>query len=462
MPFYQNQNATSRPFYQNRRNNFQKKPYAAHSNYAPHGNYSKNPNRDQSQSRIRKSEEGNWLGHPIQNEKKYQNSNEQLPHKKETPTQTVINGQSDEESKKLCLKIVGQIRKLKQDNDILSKNKEDLFKDREERSLREYKDIQIREELEVKVINMITLTRVWYNEIRTSTIKIANERATLVKQDTHEDLLTLREKTQDETASLLLRAQAQALKIDLETLLSWTGFNSLDELRGTEELIEYNRMELRLQAMTRPLDAELAAQSAHYMGELVVHGLKHGFINNIRKSDTPSIAEVPPPNADQPATTEQTDTDDDEQDDQLNPAANLMIAENDNVFNNDEQIMGTPLANGNRLANTQFADDQTETNPPPSFNPLPQRDRVQSNNSSRGQGTSKIPTSSPAVTRAMETEKKLIPFKGKSLSIDDLTRIAYKDQKCAFCNVPLNFNAIKNHVVTTHQNIVSKYNLSFL
>ena len=135
-PFYQNQNATSRPFYQNRRNNFQKKPYAAYSNYAPHGNYNKNPNRDQSQSRLRKSEEGNWLGHPIQNEKNYQNSNEQLPHKKETPTQTVINGQSDEESKKLCLKIVGQIRKLKQDNDILSKNKEDLFKDREERSLR--------------------------------------------------------------------------------------------------------------------------------------------------------------------------------------------------------------------------------------------------------------------------------------------------------------------------------------
>ena len=183
------------------------------------------------------------------------------------------------------------------------------------------------------------------------------------------------------------------------------------------------------------------------------------FINNIRKSYTPSIAEVPPPNADQPATTEQTDTDDDEQDDQPNPAANLMIAENDNVFNNDERIMGTPLANGNRLANTQFADGQTETNPPPSFNPLPQRDRVQSSNSSRGQGTSKIPTSSPAVTRG---QKKLIPFKGKSLSIDDLTRIAYKDQKCAFCNVPLNFNAIKNHVVTTHQNIVSKYNLSFL
>ena len=206
-------------------------------------------NRNRSNGRIRKSLEGQWRA-PNLNQN--HSESQQPARKQETPTQTVINGQSNENCKKICIRIVGQIRKLKQDHEILNK-KEELFKDREDRVLKELKDIQTREEIEDKIINMITLNRIFFNEVRLATNKIAKERSEQVKQEAHDDLLLLREETQDESATLLIRAQAQALKSDVDTILSWVGFSCLDELRGHEEQTEYNRMEMRLQAISRPL-----------------------------------------------------------------------------------------------------------------------------------------------------------------------------------------------------------------
>ena len=105
---------------------------------------------------------------------------------------------------------VGHLRRQIQDDDVLKKQ-DQIFSDREERILKEFKDIQTREELESKVINMITLTRIWFNEVRLSTVKIAQERSNMIKDEVHEDVLNLRDDTQDESACLLIRASRTLL-----------------------------------------------------------------------------------------------------------------------------------------------------------------------------------------------------------------------------------------------------------
>ena len=111
-----NSNQYARPqtnnFYQQPRTNFRR-------NFFPRN---QKQERNVSKNRLRRSEEGQWLGPPANTQKPVITRNE-------TPTQTVINGQSNDNCKQLCIRIVGHIRKLKQDHDILSKQDE-LFKDR--------------------------------------------------------------------------------------------------------------------------------------------------------------------------------------------------------------------------------------------------------------------------------------------------------------------------------------------
>ena len=85
-----------------------------------------------------------------------------------------------------------------------------MFKDLEERVLNGLKNIQMREELEAKVINMITLNRIWFNKMRFSTVKIAQEKSSIIKQEAPKDFSMLREETQDESASLVLRVQSSS------------------------------------------------------------------------------------------------------------------------------------------------------------------------------------------------------------------------------------------------------------
>ena len=207
--------------------------------------------------------------------------------------------------------------------------------------MKELKDIQTKE-IEDKIINMITLNRIFFNEVRLSTTKIAKERFEAIKQEAHEDLLRLKEDTQDESATLLIRAQAQALKTDIDTVLSWVGFTSLDELRGYEELKEYNRMEMRLQAISRPLDQQLSRTGAKFMGDLINHGLEHGFIKNLKKSN---VHVNPEPTTSVPSHNEIVTLDNNS-----NPSLS-----DDDAFADDENANthNTPIVNQNRLANTQ-------------------------------------------------------------------------------------------------------------
>ena len=121
-----------------------------------------------------------------------------------------------------------------------------LFSDREERVLKEFKDIQTRDELESKVIIMITLNKIWFSDIRHATMELANKRFEIKERETHEELIELRNETNDVSASLLIRAQAVALKVELGNLLEWLGFNSLDELLGSEEIVQLNKKEKRM------------------------------------------------------------------------------------------------------------------------------------------------------------------------------------------------------------------------
>ena len=198
------------------------------------------------------------------------------------------------------------------------------------------------------------------------------------------------------------------------------------------------------------------------MGGLINHGLHHGFIKNLKKSN---IHVNPQPSATEPRhnevvtiddNTSPTNTDDDDETDDEAFVAN---------------VNNTSMANVNRLANTQSTHSQLISSPKSSNNQpalthsqsvsSPQTSKTQT--IARLQSTSRIPTaSSPALTRAMQIEKLVGPFQGKSLSHDELSNLACKDQKCVFCNVPLNFDAIKDHVISTHPKIVKKYNLSFL
>ena len=103
--------------YQNyRRQNFQYRQNNGYQNRNQNQNYGRN----RSNGRIRKSLEGQWLGEDNTNQARTEQH--QQNRKQETPTQTVINGQSNESCKKTCIKIVGHIRKLKQDYDIPKKN----------------------------------------------------------------------------------------------------------------------------------------------------------------------------------------------------------------------------------------------------------------------------------------------------------------------------------------------------
>ena len=205
----------------------------------------------------------------------------------ETETQNLINSIKNESPKKLCIEVVGVLRKVKQDNETIQKV-DQFFAKPEEAILKSISELQTRAEVEPRVLKMITINRLLFSDLRHATADAAKSRLPAITIKAKELIFEIKRLTEDETVIKLIKAQARALNVELATLLEWLEISSLDELKNTAEIDELDRKQARMLACSKPLtEAETIEMENFISGELTNHGRAHGILATASTSSLP-------------------------------------------------------------------------------------------------------------------------------------------------------------------------------
>ena len=187
-----------------------------------------------------------------------------------------------------------------------------------------------------------------------------------------------------------------------------------------------------MEALSKPLDQKMTNESANFVKSLIDYGRAHDFIHAPTEANSLFFDAAAPECRPAPTNPSSTNAEATEPDVRTfpDPPTELTLDEDDS-----ESANGHPgtysLAKPRQLQSTQTRPES--------------------------------PTSSPVVTRSNSLNRIFKDYRGKTLSSDTLGTFPFNhDKKCIACGDAVNKELFIQHYKDTHQQIIKKFNFSFL